>query len=133
MASETTVQQQVRLLHARMNGQNWRNNVGAGLIVDEYGNERQVRWGLANESAQQNAVMKSSDIIGITPITIQPHHVGRIFGVFTALETKRPGWHLTPGDKRGLAQQKFIDIVRNVGGFAGFVTDPADIYGIIQL
>ena len=133
MASETTVQQQVRLLHARMNGQNWRNNVGAGMIVDEYGNERQVRWGLANESAQQNAVMKSSDIIGITPITIQPHHVGRIFGVFTALETKRPGWHLTPGDKRGLAQQKFIDIVRNVGGFAGFVTDPADIYGIIQL
>ena len=133
MASETTVQQQTRLLHARLNGQNWRNNVGAGLIVDEYGNERQVRWGLANESAQQNTVMKSSDIIGITPITIQPHHVGRIFGVFTALETKRPGWHLTPGDKRGLAQQKFIDIVRNVGGFAGFVTDPADIYGIIQL
>lgn len=133
MSSETVVQQQVRLLHARMNGQNWRNNVGAGTVTDEYGVERHIRWGLANESPQQNKIMKSSDLIGITPVLIQPHHVGRTLGVFTALETKHSGWRLTPGDKRGVAQKFFIDIVKNVGGFAGFVTDPNDVYGIIQL
>lgn len=133
MSSESVVQQQTRLAMARLNAQLWRNNSGAGIITDEYGNERQVRWGLANDSKQLNEVIKSSDLIGIVPITVQPHHVGRTFGVFTALECKPTGWHLTPGDKRGLAQQKFIDIVRNVGGFGGFVTDPADIYGIIQL
>lgn len=133
MSSETVNQQQARLIMARMGGQIWRNNSGAGMIVDEYGNERQVRWGLANESAQLNKVIKSSDLIGITPILIQPHHVGRTVGVFTALEIKPSGWHLTPGDKRGVAQKFFIDIVKNVGGFAGFVTDPNDVYGIIQL
>lgn len=129
MSTESVVQQQTRLHMARLGAQVWRNNSGA--YQDEYGNF--IRYGLCNESKQQNDIMKSSDLIGIIPITVQPHHVGRTFGVFTALEVKQTGWRLLPGDKRGLAQQKFIDIVRNVGGFGGFVTDPADIYGIIQL
>lgn len=133
MSSETVNQQQARLIMARMGGQIWRNNSGAGMIVDSYGNERQVRWGLANDSAQLNAEIKSSDLIGITPVLIQPHHVGRVLGVFTALEIKTGGWHLTPGDKRGLAQQRFIDIVKNVGGFGGFVTDPSDMHRIVGI
>jgi hypothetical protein len=36
-----------------------------------------------------------------------------------------------PGDKRALAQANFHDIVRSVGGYAGFVTDPMDLYRII--
>jgi hypothetical protein len=131
MSSETVVQQQARLIMARMQGQIWRNNVGAGMITDESGNERQIRWGLANESAQQNKVIKSSDLIGITPVRIEPHMVGYYLGVFTALETKHGGWHLTPGDKRGQAQAKFHQIVRDACGFAGFVTDPSDVYRII--
>lgn len=132
MASETVNQQQVRLLHCQLtNGQIWRNNSGAGRIIDDNGNERMIRWGLANESAQSNAEIKSSDLIGITPVQAYVEGKGwLILGVFTAYEIKPSGWHQTPGDKRALAQAKFHDIVRSAGGFAGFVTDPRDIYGI---
>jgi len=133
MSSESVVQQQVRLQLARMGAQMYRNNSGAGMIVDDYGNERMVRWGLANDSKKLNEQIKSSDLIGAVPVVIQPHHVGRTLGVFTALECKPSGWHQVPSDKRAVAQAKFITIIKNVGGFAGFVTDPNDIYGIIQL
>lgn len=34
-------------------------------------------------------------------------------------------------DKRGQAQAKFHQIVKDACGFAGFVTDPSDVYRII--
>lgn len=128
MRAESTVQQMARLEHCRAtNGQIWRNNSGA--YQDEYGN--MIRYGLANESKEQNKVVKSSDLIGITPTLIEPHMVGYYLGVFTAYEVKKEGWHLTGGDKHGQAQAKFHELVRQACGYAGFVTDPRDIYGII--
>lgn len=133
MTSETAVQQLTRVEHCKAtNGQIWRNNSGAGRITGDDGVERMVRWGLANESKQLNAEIKSSDLIGITPTLITQEMVGYYLGVFTAYEIKPSGWHLRPGDKRGLAQQKFHDIVRAACGYAGFVTNPADIYRIIN-
>lgn len=125
---ESASQQQIMLAMARMGALPYRNNVGA--CTDESG--RVIRYGLANSSAQMNAAIKSSDIIGITPVTITPEMVGRTVGVFTAIECKRPGWHLTPGDKRGQAQQKFIDIVVSAGGMGGFATGPDDVSAIIS-
>lgn len=125
---EAASQQQIMLAMARMGALPYRNNVGA--CTDESG--RVIRYGLANSSAQMNAAIKSSDIIGITPVTITPEMVGRTVGVFTAIECKRPGWHLTPGDKRGQAQQKFIDIVVSVGGMGGFATGPDDVSAIVS-
>ena len=125
--TEAGVQTQVRLTMARMGALMYRNNSGA--FTDEYG--RHVRFGLGNDSAQLNAQIKSSDLIGATPLLIQPQHIGQTVGVFTALEIKQPGWHLTPGDKRGQAQKRFLDIVASVGGYAGFVTDPADLVRIL--
>lgn len=125
--SEAGVQTQVRLTMARLGALLYRNNSGA--FVDERG--RQVRFGLGNDSAQLNKQIKSSDLIGVTPVVITPEMVGRTVGVFTALEVKEPGWHLTPGDQRGQAQLRFINLIRSVGGFAGFVTDPAEVAGII--
>ena len=129
MSNEAVVQQQVRLAMARLGAQVWRNQSGA--MEDKTG--RIVRFGLSNDSAALNAAIKSADLVGITPMTVQAHHVGRTVGVFTALEVKRPGWHLTPGDKRGQAQKRFLDIVVGVGGMAGFVTDPADLANILVL
>ena len=128
MTSETAVQQHARLAMARMGCQVWRNNSGA--YQDEYGNF--IRYGLANESKQENEKIKSSDLIGITPTLITPSMVGYHLGVFTALEIKTSDWKMRPGDKHALAQLKFHDIVRAACGFAGFVTDPADIPGIIR-
>jgi len=124
---EAQVQQRVRLEAARFGLQLWRNNSGA--FTDERG--RLVRFGLGNDSAALSAQIKSSDLIGITPVTVTQAHVGRILGVFTALECKRPGWHLTPGDERAIAQGRFHGIVRDAGGFAGFVCDPADIWKVL--
>lgn len=129
MTNEAVVQQQVRLAMARMGAQMWRNNVGA--CTDDTG--RVIRYGIANDSAQMNAQIKSSDLIGAVPIIIQPHHVGRTMAILTAIECKRTGWHLTPGDKRGQAQQRFIDIVRGVGGIGGFATGPEDLTGILMI
>ena len=126
MASEAAVTQHVRLAFADV-GPMWRNNSGA--CTDETG--RLIRYGLGNDSAALNREIKSSDLIGITPTLIQPHMVGYWLGVFTALEVKPTGWVQRPGDDRAAAQAKFHDIVRRSCGYAGFVTDPADIAPII--
>lgn len=110
--SEAAVQAAVRLEAMRMGILLWRNN--SGVLVDADG--RPVRFGLGNDSKQCNAVMKSSDLIGIGP-----------GGIFHAYECKRPDWHLTPGDARGQAQQRFIELVRARGGVAKFVTGVEDL------
>jgi hypothetical protein len=127
--TEAVVQQQVMLEMARLGGTPWRNNVGA--CEDKTG--RIIRYGLANTSAQMNAQIKSSDVIGITPTLIEQRHVGTILGVFTAAECKYEGWHMTPGDKRAAAQQRFIDIVRGVGGYAGFATGLPDLWRLMRI
>lgn len=106
----------------------WRNNVGA--CEDATG--RIIRYGLGNDSAQLNREMKSPDLVCITPVFVTPDMLGRTLGVFTGLECKHSNWRMTPGDKHAQAQAKFHDIIRQHGGFAGFVTDPAiDIARII--
>jgi hypothetical protein len=97
----------------------WRNNCGA--FEDETG--RWIRYGLANESKGMNQVIKSGDLIGITPIIIMPTDVGRLVGVFTNYEVKPPGWHYI-GTPREAAQRAFIDLVVSMGGIADFITGP---------
>ena len=123
MMSERAVQQRCMLEVANAGGMIWRNNVGA--YVDEHGN--MVRYGLNNQSAQQNRAAASSDLIGITPVVIRPDHVGRTLGVFTAIECKREGWHWTPSDERAMSQMRFHHIVQSVGGVAGFASDPSHV------
>jgi len=126
--NEAALQSIVRLKVATdLNGLVWRNNTGAC----EDKNGRIIRYGLCNDSAQLNARIKSSDLICVIPVTITPDMVGRTIGVFTALEVKAPGWTLRPSDARGLAQEKFHDIVKKAGGYAGFVTTPNDIFKVI--
>lgn len=127
---EAAVQQRVQLEHCKgvPGGVIFRNNSGA--CQDETG--RLIRYGLGHTSAEQVRHWASSDLIGITPTLITPAMVGYSLGVFTAYEIKPSGWTLRPSDARGLAQQRFHTIVREACGFAGFVTDPNDIYGIIR-
>ena len=127
MTTETAVQNQTRRDHAYI-GPIWRNNSGA--CYDDTG--RMIRYGLGNDSAQINREIKSSDLIGITPVLITPAMYGQILGVFTAYECKPSDWKFRPSDDRARAQLKFHDIVRNAGGYAGFVNDPRQINGIIK-
>jgi hypothetical protein len=91
----------------------WRNNTGA--IKDAEG--RLVRFGLCKGS---------SDIIGITPITITPDMIGKRVGIFTAIEVK------TPKGKATDEQINFIQRVRDLGGFAGVARNVGDVLRITK-
>lgn len=116
MRSESEVQQLIQLAGPRHDCLLMRNNSGA--LKDIEG--RLVRYGLGNISRQQNERTKSSDLIGITTITITPDMVGKEIGVFTAVEVKAEGWKPNEKDKRYLAQKNFLNWVRLKGGFAMF-------------
>jgi hypothetical protein len=130
MTTEAVVQQRVRLAAAQQGLLMYRNNVGA--CTDQTG--RLIRYGLGNDSAQLNAAIKSSDLIGVTPVTAYLHSAQTwvTLGVFTALEVKASDWQHSPNDERATAQAKFHAIIREAGGFAGFVTGPGDIQKIIR-
>lgn len=112
--SEAAVQAGVRLLASQRGNRLWRNNVGA--LLDERGVP--VRYGLANESPQQNKLLKSSDLIGIERET----------GRFLSYECKEPGWRYT-GTPREVAQLNWIGLINTLGGRAMFVTSPEQIHG----
>lgn len=118
----------IRLDAAQQGVELWRNNVG--VLFDK--NDRPVRFGLCNESAELNKRVKSSDWIGITPTLITLDMVGQVVGIFTAVETKKTGWTLLPSDEGGIAQKAFHDIVTRAGGYAGFACDVPDFRRIIR-
>lgn len=127
--SEAVVQQQTRLMIGAAGMTPMRNNSGA--CQDQSG--RLIRYGLMNDSKELNERFKSSDLIVPRPMLITQEWVGHVVGVFSAIECKPSGWHLTPGDKRGQAQLRFHDLVRAAGGFAGFATNVDEARAILRL
>jgi hypothetical protein len=114
ITTETGALNSVRIEASEKGLRLWRNNRGAGK--DEYGNF--IRWGLANESKAVNEVLKSSDLIGIRPITLSN---GAVIGQFVAREMKKPGWKFT-GSKEEIAQLNFLRLIASLGGDAQFST-----------
>lgn len=98
----------------------WRNNVGAF----ESATGQWVRYGLANESKQMNAAIKSSDLIGIRKRYITPDMVGSTIGQFVAREMKEEAWIFSAKDKHCGAQKVFNDLIVAYGGDACFCTGP---------
>lgn len=101
-----------------------RNNSGACMDAKS---GTQIRFGLGNDSAQLNAVYKTPDGVGVVPIVIQPHHVGRVFGVALHLEDKAHGWTYKASDKRAEAQMNHLSEFAAMGAITGFVTDPEHV------
>lgn len=125
--SESTAASHIRLDAAQQNVTLMRNNVGVAQTRDN----RPVRYGLCNESKKQNKVLKSSDLIGITPVVVTPEMVGQVLGVFTAVETKHGGWTYK-GDEREVAQLNFINLVLRNGGYAGFANNVETFRKVIR-
>ena len=113
--SEAAVQNRIRLEASRKGMRIWRNNVGA--MMDDNGNF--IRYGLCNDSKQMNTLIKSSDLIGIRPVTITQDHVGQIIGQFVAREVKAADWSYT-GTPREEAQLKFLELCIALGADAAF-------------
>jgi hypothetical protein len=114
---EADVVNGVRLKASEAGWTLFRNNVGA--CYDR--TNRFIRYGLANDSAQLNKSLKSSDLVGIRPVVIDPTHLGRTIGQFVALECKRTSWKYK-GTQREQAQEKFLTLIASNGGYARFST-----------
>lgn len=126
--SEAFVQSATRIEASRMGARLWRNNVGAGKIDGE----SFVRWGLANESEKMNQVIKSSDLIGWTPVIVTPSMVGHRVAIFTAIETKAQGWQYR-GTDREVAQLAWINAVVGAGGIGAFVADADKVKEVLNV
>jgi hypothetical protein len=122
---ESKASQVVRLRATARGSRVFRNN--SGVLFNQEGVP--IRFGLGNESKKINQEMKTSDFIGWTQITITPEMIGKKVAVFTAIEAKALGFKVKkiyPKKSREHAQNKFITIVNNAGGIAGFASCDAD-------
>lgn len=107
---ESSLQTRIRLEESKRGVRLFRNN--SGVAFDKSG--RPVRFGLGNDSAAQNKIIKSSDLIGID---------GE--GRFVSLEVKRPGW-VFGGTVEEIAQRRWIEFINAMGGRAKFVSSLDD-------
>jgi len=111
MASEQTIQQQIRLACSRGPVRLHRNNTGT--LLDRNG--RPVQFGLAKGSA---------DLIGWTTRTITPDMVGQQVAVFTSIEVKTATGRLRPD------QRQWLEAVQAAGGIAGVARSVEDAMGL---
>lgn len=121
--SETWAQQRARFNIAQQGAMAWRNNVGATPAkCKSCGAPQQpVRYGLANDSAQLNKKIKSSDLILAIPRQITPEMVGTCIAQFGSVECKHPGWTYT-GKGREAGQAAWLALIKKLGGYSAFST-----------
>jgi hypothetical protein len=115
--SESGILSDIRLEASERGARLWRNNVGATQTPSG----QFIRFGLANDSAALNRVIKSADLIGIRPLLITPAHIGTIIGQFISREVKHSGWKYT-GTERERAQLAWAELILSLGGDACFTT-----------
>lgn len=128
MKDESIVQQEIQIAAMYYGCTLLRNNSGA--CMDETG--RLVRYGLGNVSPKQQTA--SSDLIGITKITITPDMVGKTIGVFTAIEVKKEAWNCNKKlDEHETKQNNFLQWVRSLGGLAFFANKVDDLNTNLRL
>lgn len=123
---ESEVQQRIQIEASKYGCHLLRNNSGA--LKDVSG--RVVRFGLGNTSKDLNDNFKSSDLISCMPVVVTQDMVGQTVGIFVAIEVKKSNWKYS-GDKREVAQQNFIQWVKQRGGYAGFANSVDSFLRII--
>jgi hypothetical protein len=112
MASEQTIQQQIRLACSKGAARLWRNNTGK--LLDQHG--RMVTFGLCKGSA---------DLVGYTTVEVTPEMVGQRLAVFTAVEVKAERGRPTP------EQIAWLEHIKAAGGKAGIARSVAEAFRII--
>lgn len=108
---EQDLQNLVRIEAARKGILLFRNNTGVAFTA----NGRPVRYGLANDSTQENKLYKSSDLIGLNQD-----------GRFIAYEIKTKNW-VRPINDHELAQERFLQKILQHNGIAKFITRLEDM------
>lgn len=122
--SESAVQSRVRLEASKHGIYLWRNNNGAGQVLNKDGTKgRFIRWGLANDSEPLNKVLKSGDLIGGRQMLITQAMVGQTVLRFTSRECKEGDWKFS-GAEEETAQLKWATLINSLGGDAKIVNGP---------
>lgn len=121
-ASEARMQDLVRLEAAQKGVRLFRNNVGA--LKDDTG--RVVRYGLANDTAALNKVLKSPDLVGWRKRVITPDMVGGVIAQTVLREMKELGWSYSANDHER-AQLAFLELGVADGADAKFCTGPGTL------
>lgn len=102
MASETEIQQQIRLQCSKGGVRLWRNNSGS---LPDPRTGRYVQFGVGNPGG--------SDLIGYRRVRVTAEMVGQEIAQFAAVEVKSARGRVRP------EQQQFIDHIVSAGGIAG--------------
>ena len=123
--SEGANQNRIRDHFAQQGVRLFRNN--SGVLPNERG--RPVRYGLANDSAELNRQIKSSDLIGWRPLLITPDMVGQVVAQFASVEVKDDDWQFPRPTNRSEyarcdAQRRWLRMALADGAFGGFMIDP---------
>jgi hypothetical protein len=121
--TEAGVQSRVRIEAAEAGWHLWRNNVGAGYMRDG----SFVRWGLANDSRNLNAKLKSGDLIGWRPRLLKVDDVGKVIAQFVSRECKRSDWKFT-GTPEEQAQVRWHALVTASGGDSAIINSTGSIH-----
>lgn len=124
-ASEARQQSLIRMEAPKHDMWLSRNNVGA---FEDPKTGRWVRYGLCNETKQQNERVKSADLIGFRKKNIVASDVGKTIAQFASVECKEEGWQYK-GTKREVAQARWRDFIRLNGGIAFFANGPEVFQG----
>ena len=82
---------------------------------------------LADGRRLQVGVPGLSDLVGLRSIIVTPEMVGRRFAVFVAIEVKSKSGKPRPN------QLNFIDVVAQLGGYAGIARSVDEARGILRL
>ena len=126
MNKETKIQNQILLSLSNAGCTVWRNET-AGAWVGRVVHREPGVITLANPSALAAGLcVGSSDLIGITPVTITPDMVGQTIGVFTAVEVK------TETGRPTKEQLNFINAVKAAGGIAGIARSPREALELLR-
>jgi hypothetical protein len=112
LASEQTIQQEIRIACSNGDTRLFRNNTGT--LRDQHG--RPVQFGLCKGSA---------DLIGWRTVTITPDMVGQQVAVFASIEVKTATGRLRP------EQQQWLETVQAAGGIAGVARSVEDAQRIV--
>lgn len=118
---EQDVQSAIRLEAPGRGVRLFRNNVG--VLFNAQGTP--VRYGLGNDSARLNNVIKSGDLIGWRRVLITPDMVGQLIAQFVSRECKPSDWvPARSGSKfeHEEAQREWARIINEDGGDARFAT-----------
>lgn len=121
LTKESNVQSLVKVEASKHGCFMLRNTVGAGYVSrTKIDNAPYINYGLGGNDAKG-----SSDLIGITTVTITPDMVGKKIGVFTAMEVK------TFTGRATIEQLEFGKRVQARGGIFGVVRNDKDVRDLL--